>query len=556
MGCGSCALAFVALALGACGNGAAASAPPAEHGHGALDAPDARDATGARNAEGATDGTPMPAARGAAGEAPSTGGAVDGSRARDPLHGAWNGRLARLVDEYTALAVRHAKGKLRASDVHVSIHVRDRRSALDLAFVASDVARAPASNMKLVTTAAALVLLGPGTEFRTPFEAAGAIRDGVLEGDLVARASGDPVCGTDGDGRVEGRFDALCTELAAHGIRRIRGDLVLDEGSFAEPSPAPGWPSADQYWQAHCALSGGFSVNGGVLQARVDPGRAGGSARVEVRPVPHGLRSNYGVTTVAGGALDIRIGASVSTVTVTGRIPAGRPLYTAEFSHPDPVAYFGEVLRGALARGGIALDGTLRRERLAPGGEVVAELRSSVDATLGPINAESRNSVADQLFLALGHAVAGAGTREAGAEASRLALVRLGVDPSGFAQADGSGLSRDNRVTTRQLTALIAGVLERDERTARTFRDSLAVAGRRGTLEDRMRDTPAAGRVHAKTGWISGVSALSGICETASGRELVFSILIEYPPSAGGLNTKAFKPLQDDLLTQLIEDAP
>ena len=93
----------------------------------------------------------------------------------------------------------------------------------------------------------------------------------------------------------------------------------------------------------------------------------------------------------------------------------------------------------------------------------------------------------------------------------------------------GSGLSRDNRVSARQLTALVEGVLARDPTSARVFRESLAVAGRSGTLEKRLRGTAAEGRVFAKTGWIRGTSALSGYVETLEGALLCFSILVEYP---------------------------
>ncbi len=470
-------------------------------------------------------------------------------------HGLWNARLGSVVERFRSEAVRLARGKASARDIRVSVHVRDLESDAELAFVDADVARAPASNMKLVTTAAALVLFGPGTEFMTPFEALGPIRGGTLEGDLVARASGDPIAGVDDDARVESRLDDIARQLRAAGIQRITGDIVLDEGSFAEPGPAPGWPDASQYWQEHCALAGGFSINGGVLQARVTPGRSGGPATVAVHPSPHGLASNYGVST-GGKKLDVRVGATRTAVTVRGTLPANRPPFLAEFSHPDPVNAFGAVLLDRLQRGGVRVDGVVRRVRHVAAGRRVAELRSSVDATLVPINADSRNSVADQLFFAIGHSILGEGTRAAGEAACRRALEHLGVSTDGFRQVDGSGLSRDNRVTARQLSALIAGVLGRGRETGETFRASLAVAGERGTLEDRMRDTPAAGHVFGKTGWIRGVSSLSGIGDAPDGSSFAFSILVEYPPSISGLNTKCFKPMQDELLVVMLAGAP
>ena len=98
-------------------------------------------------------------------------------------------------------------------------------------------------------------------------------------------------------------------------------------------------------------------------------------------------------------------------------------------------------------------------------------------------------------------------------------------------------------------------MLGAEPETARLYRDSLAVKGRKGTLDDRLRGTAAEGRVFAKTGWIAGVSALSGYAVPEGAPPVVFSILIEYPSALGGLNSGCFKPLQDELVLLLFEDA-
>jgi D-alanyl-D-alanine carboxypeptidase/D-alanyl-D-alanine-endopeptidase (penicillin-binding protein 4) len=163
-----------------------------------------------------------------------------------------------------------------------------------------------------------------------------------------------------------------------------------------------------------------------------------------------------------------------------------------------------------------------------------------------PINTWSNNACADQLFLALGHAHGGAGTREGGARATRAALDRLGVSSAGLVQVDGSGLSRDNRVSAAQITALIEAVLRRGGKTAIAYVDSLAVAGMSGTLEHRT----TKGNLRAKTGFIAGTSALSGLVESADGRTLVFSILVDYPRFEG-LNRSCWKPMEDEIVSAL-----
>ena len=275
-----------------------------------------------------------------------------------------------------------------------------------------------------------------------------------------------------------------------------------------------------------------------------------------MHPAPHGLGTRYGVQTVKGAVLDVRVGATVTAVTVKGKIGADLDPWTGSFAHPDPVELFGAVLAGGLAARGVQLRGEVRRERGPPPGEELFVLRSSLADALVPVNTLSANAVADQVFLATGAAAVGDGTRAGGARATALALERLGVPPAGLVQVDGSGLSRDNRATPRQIAALVDGLLALDPATARAFRESLALAGRTGTLDDRMRGTAAEGRVRAKTGWIRGASALSGVTTTAGGRELVFSILVSYPRELGGLNTNCFKPMHDAIAVLLTELEP
>ena len=130
-------------------------------------------------------------------------------------------------------------------------------------------------------------------------------------------------------------------------------------------------------------------------------------------------------------------------------------------------------------------------------------------------------------------------------------MQRLGLELEGFAQADGSGLSRDNRVSPELIGELLGAAMELDSDRRHAFLSSLALMGESGTLESRMRSTPAQGRVRAKSGWIRGASALSGLATTLEGREVVFSILVDYP-IASGLNTRVFKPLQEAIVDALV----
>lgn len=464
--------------------------------------------------------------------------------------------LARRLEAHVAEAVREARertgGKVHGGNTTVAIHVLQPDRGVELVSRLSDTALIPASNMKVVTSAAALVLLGPDWHFETRCEARGVLRDGVLEGDLCVRAGADPLYDPEAGGEVAGLLEPLTRALAARGLRRIRGDLVLDEGSYLEPGPGPGWPPASQSWQEHCALSGGFTANGGCLTANVRAGAVGARAWSEVRPAAHGLARVGEVRTVAAGArLDVAVGAVPGRVTLRGEFPANLEAWSDRFAAPDPVELFGNCLRAALEDAGIAVEGALVRRRGDPEGELLAVLRTPIADALYPTNLDSMNSIADQLFFALGDALGEGGTRAGGERATRRALRLLGVPTEGLVQVDGSGLSRDSRLTARQLTALLSATRALEPRAAELFYDTLPVAGESGSLARRMRESPARGRVHAKTGWIEGASALSGFVETAAGERLVFSILVGYP-RAGGLNTHCWKPMQDAICEELV----
>lgn len=459
-------------------------------------------------------------------------------------------RIQARVDAAREKARSETKGKVQPAEVTIAVHVRELAVPGDVVAISADRSLRPASNMKLVTTAAALVLVGPDWNFETRFESAAPIENGHLRGDLVVRAGGDPLYDPAAAGEVSAFFAPALDALARAGITTIDGALVLDENGFQAPEAGPSWPAGDR-WKEYCALAGGFSANAGCLTATVRTS-GGGAASVDVRPEAHGFPRKLSVRTVgAKQSLDVRVGAMTGTVIVEGSIPSDVPEWQTRFAVPDPVDLFGRALTGALRARGIQLAGALVRERREAAGErVLARITTPLASVLEPINTHSNNACADQLFLALGHTQSGRGTREGGRAATAFALQRLGLDAESFVQVDGSGLSRENRVSARQITALLDAVVAQGSETARLYFDSLAVGHESGTLDGRMKSEALAGRVHAKTGFINGTSALSGFIDAHDGRTFAFSILVEYP-AAGGLNQSVWKPMQDAICADI-----
>ena len=395
-----------------------------------------------------------------------------------PLTEAVKGIIRRAVDRAVAAGAQR-------DECDVSVLVKELGVKGSLVELQPDRPMKPASNLKLATTAVALALLGSDAQFETQFQASAHPSGGVLAGDLIVRAGGDPLYAEELAGEVAPLLAPVVEDIKAAGVERIEGDLVLDLGLFSEAQPAPGWPSVSQHWKDYCALSSGFTANAGCISLRVTPGAGRGPAAVEVSPRGHGAVLELDVKTLKRGeALDLKAVIQPDLIKVWGDIPLDVKEWTSRYAHPDPVGLFGAVLRRALEDGGVSVSGRTRLAEAPSAALSLATLRTPVLSSLTPINTHSNNSVADQLFLKVGCDRAGAGDRDGGAAAALYAFGQLGVTAEGYKQVDGSGLSRNNRISARQIVTLLDAVLARGDEGTDAFMDSLALAGVSGTLSD------------------------------------------------------------------------
>lgn len=344
---------------------------------------------------------------------------------------------------------------------------------------------APASNLKLYSTAAALAHLGPEFRWSTYLLARGEVRDGVLAGDLVLFGTGDPTL----DGwRIPGTargMEALADSLRARGVREVSGDLVGDGTFFDAELRAAGWTQSD--------LVAWYGAPVTSLIARENLAHPGG------RPVGDPVRAAVGRFRSALAARGIRVRGG----TRVERDPARS---SAAFHRPAAVA-------------------------LPDGRELAAHLSPPLREVIRVTNHVSHNLYADALLKTVGRVVSGEGSWRGGSRAVRGWLAReAGTDPSALRVEDGSGLSRLNRVTARATVGLLARMAAGP--LASEFRASLPEAGRARGLR-RMAGTAAAGNLRAKTGTIRGVSSLSGYVTTADGERLAFSIIANDVPDTG-----------------------
>ena len=397
----------------------------------------------------------------------------------------------------------------------------------------------PASNMKLLTTAAALDALGPDFRYKTRLYADGEVQNGTLAGGLVVRGAGDPTFGGRyNDGDLTRTFRQWADSLKAMGVRRVRGVVVGDDDVFDNVSLGQGWQWDDLVWYYGAEVSG-LQFNEGTVHVEVRGTSPGSAAHIEPSPDFGYARFVNQSTTTAGGGIREGYSRALSdnVFTVTTAVPAGRT-EVEDLSVVNPTAYFVSTMVGVFEREGIRVEGDPvdvdewgRRPRYETLRRVATHTSPPLAEIVAQTNTDSNNLYAEHLLRTLGAYVykgtdVPTGSAFAGYAAMEPFLARLQVDPASFRVADGSGLSALNRLTPVGIVSVLRGMREHPDRATRdAFVNSLAVGGRTGTLSGRYRRGDARGNVRAKTGYISGARTLSGYVTTASGRVLAFSLL-------------------------------
>ncbi len=385
----------------------------------------------------------------------------------------------------------------------------------------------PASNMKIVTLAAAATSLGWTFTYETKLLAAGPVDDGTLNGDLVVVGSGDPTI--DGrDGTTGDLFAHWADTLWENGLRRVAGRVVGDGRALPPPRFGAGWAWDDLVFGFAAPVSG-LQYHDNLVDLQIRPGATPGDAvTVDVAPEGSGLEIDNRLTTGTGDTPPLVLmhrQPGTTRVELTGHLPAAGPAIARTAAVPDPPAFFARGLRAALVARGIAVDGdgvdiaSASPVPATAGAALLLDYRSPPLSSLAVVMMKvSENLYAETLLRTVG--LVGGPVPEAGAERVGELLSGWGFAPGSYAIADGSGLSRYNLVTA----SVIAGVLRR-MREQPAFVASLPVGGVDGTLEHRLQGTAAGGHVQAKTGSMTHVRALSGYVTTHGGRQLIFSVV-------------------------------
>lgn len=389
----------------------------------------------------------------------------------------------------------------------------------------------PASNMKLVTTSAALEHLGTDFRFRTVL-----LRRGS---DLCIVGDGDPTFGDTDLLRAAGWgvdtvYRNWANLLKQRGITSVRNVLV-DDSVFDENFLHPNWP-ADQAHFRYVAQVGGMNLNINTVDFFLQTRGVG--QVVDYRTDPPTAYINVNNSCVQGheNAVWLTRDPGTNNITLRGQTNARMEQKVTVTIH-DPPMFAVTVLAETLQAQGVQVTGQVMRDRTIrasllerPGtlGDTwipIAIHETPMAVVLARSNKDSVNLYAESLTKRIGHTV----TRESGSWENGLAatakfLESIGIAPSEFTLSDGSGLSRGNAISANAMARVLAHRWASPARQA--FLDSLAVAGFDGTMDSRFRDTNLRGRVRAKSGYIRGVSALSGYVEARDGHTYAFAILM------------------------------
>ena len=411
----------------------------------------------------------------------------------------------------------------------------------------------PASNTKLFTTAMALSRLGPGYTFTTRVLAAASPDSaGRIAGPLRLIGGGDPNLSARAipyrTGPITGNpleaIEDLADQIVARGVRRVDGAIIGDDTRYVWQPYAAGWGIDDPQSDDGPPISA-LTIVDNALTLSVRPGAAVGDlAALSLNPPLEFYRVENRVRTVAAGgprAIHFKRIPGSRDPQLWGTIPVRDRGANLNISIEDPAEFAARALQIALESRGVTVAGEPAALHLLP--DEVPDLKQAPSAPPEPEGVElarrisaplvedlritdkvSQNLHAELALRAVARARRNVGSFEAGAEELKAFLAEAGIDPEAWHLMDGSGLSRLNLVTPATVVKLLRFLYDSPARE--NFISLLPVAGRDGTLSSRFIETPAAGRVHAKTGSLSHVSALSGYLERGDGAWLAFSILV------------------------------
>ncbi|MFN8670482.1 MAG: D-alanyl-D-alanine carboxypeptidase/D-alanyl-D-alanine-endopeptidase [Candidatus Sericytochromatia bacterium] len=386
---------------------------------------------------------------------------------------------------------------------------------------------APASNMKLITSAAALALLKPEHKFKTAIYKDSNIDGGYLSGNVYLKSFGDPDLTTE-------RLWKMVRKFKNTGVVEIGGNIIADDSYFDQKTTGEGWRVSDYGDSVYSARISALSLNRNTVEVWLRSGGKAGSKGVVTLDPENDFFQIDNQTVTGGGYSDLIVSRTVlpdgkNKIIVKGYVPVNGHYENTKINLDNPSIYTAYVFKKLLEKEGIKVKGTVKRG-VTPSGaeEVVSSNSRTLSAIVYDFNKHSVNFIGEILLKYLGAYFKGApGNAQKGAEIIKKEFFEkiLKTDSKALVIADGSGLSPLNRITAGHFIKVL-DYMYKDFGYQSDYIASLPLSGADGTLRKRTRKTAGERKFKAKTGFINGVSCLSGYTFTKDGEPIAFSIMM------------------------------
>ena len=418
--------------------------------------------------------------------------------------------------------------------VRFSVHIVKADSGKTVYSHNAKRAMVPASNMKIITTAAAIKYLGPNHEYKTQV--------GLYGDALVVTGSGDPLLGDEiTDSRYNRKsswiFEDIAAVLKQNNVTTVK-DIIVDSSIFDDQRVHPNWPKKELNRYYACQVSG-LNFNGNCIEVNAKSTK--GRVKLTIEPTTNYVKiiNKCKPTSKPPNTVWCSRPAGTNTMTVRGKCyKQSQPvLVTIE----RPAAFFAFLLADKLTEAGIAVDGQFI-ERQIPSAEQIKTLKTyktKLKDVLARCNKNSFGLAAESLLKTIAansKPDAKQGGWADGREAVGKYLLELGITKGEFYIDDGSGLSKENKLSANAVTKVLSDLYKSKNR--QLYEDSLAVGGVDGTIGKYFKEKNYKGKIFGKTGYIKGVKSFSGLCSTNSG-DYIFSIL------ANNANAKTRKAINN-----------
>ena len=413
-----------------------------------------------------------------------------------------------------------------------------------------------ASNMKLFTTATALVYLGADFEYKTKILYRGNISsDGKLDGDIVIKGSGDPnISGRFFEGKITAVPAYWADAVRKQGIKVITGDIIADDSIFDREFVHDSWPK-DQLSEWYCAPISGLSFNDNCIDVILKPNnKPGGLVSIQIEPETSYVEiiNKCKTTTLKSKHLySFHRKPFTNRINIKGFLWSKTEPQKEWITIHNPPLYTATVFKEILEQKNVRVMGEARvinESDLSAGYKLrkLAVTTSSLIQAINVTNKRSQGFYAEQILKTIGAVVKKEGTFSGGLGVIKDFISKLEISEDQYQLDDGSGLSRENKLTPELIIRVLRHMY--GHKDAGIFLESLPVSGIDGTLKKRLKEEPYKSRIRAKTGYICGTSTLSGYVKTLNEEIIAFSILVNEIKGS----TWQAKQLQDALCRLLV----